>query len=288
MVFRDNTSAVDIRDEISSHFSIPVDDFYLIQNGRLLNTASTIKDGPNIQAIPKLVGGKGGFGSMLRAIGAQIEKTTNKEACRDLSGRRLRDINEEKRLKTWIAQQAERERQEADKKQRKIEKLRAQPKHEFSDKQYEEERSQLIDKVHDAVEHGFQSLVPNTLSEASSSAEPSTSAPSTSAACSAKPAKKKPKKKGFMFEDEELSLSESDSDIEKDVSCSEKNVSPVDKDVLHVDKNVSSVEQDASSEEISNKRAAEADTNDTPTKKQKTEESNEIDSSKSEVAAVSL
>lgn len=38
-----------------------------------------------------------GFGSMLRAIGAQIEKTTNREACRDLSGRRLRDINEEKR-----------------------------------------------------------------------------------------------------------------------------------------------------------------------------------------------
>jgi len=65
-----------------------------------------------------LCGGKGGFGSMLRyttiisllfnyndyhyfcffrAIGAQIEKTTNREACRDLSGRRLRDINEEKR-----------------------------------------------------------------------------------------------------------------------------------------------------------------------------------------------
>lgn len=38
-----------------------------------------------------------GFGSMLRAIGAQIEKTTNREACRDLSGRRLRDINEEQR-----------------------------------------------------------------------------------------------------------------------------------------------------------------------------------------------
>ena len=41
-----------------------------------------------------LPGGKGGFGSMLRALGNQIQKTTNKEACRDLSGRRLRDINE--------------------------------------------------------------------------------------------------------------------------------------------------------------------------------------------------
>lgn len=45
----------------------------------------------------RVFGGKGGFGSMLRAIGAQIEKTTNREACRDLSGRRLRDINEEQR-----------------------------------------------------------------------------------------------------------------------------------------------------------------------------------------------
>ena len=56
----------------------------------------------------RTLGGKGGFGSMLRAIGAQIEKTTNHEACRDLSGRRLRDINEEKKLKNWLEKQAER------------------------------------------------------------------------------------------------------------------------------------------------------------------------------------
>ncbi len=46
---------------------------------------------------------------MLRMIGAQIEKTTNKEACRDLSGRRLRDINEETRLKQYVNKKAERE-----------------------------------------------------------------------------------------------------------------------------------------------------------------------------------
>lgn len=38
-----------------------------------------------------------GFGSMLRMLGAQIEKTTNHEACRDLSGRRMRDVNNEKK-----------------------------------------------------------------------------------------------------------------------------------------------------------------------------------------------
>lgn len=35
---------------------------------------------------------------MLRTIGAQIEKTTNREAMRDLSGRRMRDVNNEKKL----------------------------------------------------------------------------------------------------------------------------------------------------------------------------------------------
>ena len=33
---------------------------------------------------------------MLRAIGAQIEATTNNDACRDLSGKRLRDVKCEK------------------------------------------------------------------------------------------------------------------------------------------------------------------------------------------------
>ena len=56
-----------------------------------------LQPGDVCHAVLCLPGGKGGFGSMLRAIGAQIEKTTNREACRDLSGRRMRDINDEKK-----------------------------------------------------------------------------------------------------------------------------------------------------------------------------------------------
>lgn len=69
---------------------------YFVANGKKLEDGDVLLRG-TVQVHPKLLGGKGGFGSMLRAIGAQIEKTTNREACRDLSGRRLRDINEEKR-----------------------------------------------------------------------------------------------------------------------------------------------------------------------------------------------
>lgn len=101
-------------------------------------------------------GGKGGFGSMLRAIGAQIEKTTNREACRDLSGRRLRDINEEKRLKNWIAAQADREREAEDRRQKKLERLCQQPKHEFKDDAYDKERSDLPERLEDALAQGMK------------------------------------------------------------------------------------------------------------------------------------
>nr|SVE85934.1 EOG090X0OE5 [Daphnia pulicaria] len=112
-----------------------------------------------------LAGGKGGFGSMLRAIGAQIEKTTNREACRDLSGRRLRDINEEKRLKDWVSKQADREKEREDRKQKKLEKLRQEYHPEFHDPEYFKVRSEVTDKVHEALEQGIQA-------SSSSSADP--------------------------------------------------------------------------------------------------------------------
>ncbi|KAK6997778.1 protein SDE2 [Biomphalaria glabrata] len=83
--------------------------FYVLNNGHIMTKTDHVKDGNTYHIVPCLLGGKGGFGFMLRAIGAQIEKTTSREACRDLSGRRMRDINNEK-LKEWLAKEAERER----------------------------------------------------------------------------------------------------------------------------------------------------------------------------------
>ncbi len=94
---------------------------------------------------------------MLRAIGAQIEKTTNREACRDLSGRRLRDINEEKKLKNWIEKKKNEEKEDPEEKfQKKIGKLLAAPKKEFKDSGYEEARANLLENVSDSVEQGFK------------------------------------------------------------------------------------------------------------------------------------
>lgn len=127
----------------------------MIHNGLLVNPDDFLYDG-DVNVVPRLVGGKGGFGSMLRAIGAQIEKTTNREACRDLSGRRLRDINAEKRLKEWLENNKDNKDDKTERLKRKIQRLLAQPKHEFKDKAYEEQRSNLTENVGSAVEEGFK------------------------------------------------------------------------------------------------------------------------------------
>lgn len=131
-------------------------DFYLYNNGRKICSGQQLSNGSNVCVTFNLPGGKGGFGSMLRAIGAQIEKTTNREACRDLSGRRLRDINEEQRLKRWIAKEAEREAEKAKRRKERLERLKSQPRHNFVDFEYEKEISELPERIDEALEQGLQ------------------------------------------------------------------------------------------------------------------------------------
>ena len=54
------------------------------KDGRLLSDDSSLDDTSSVFVTLSggLRGGKGGFGSLLRSIGAQIEKTTNHEAMR--------------------------------------------------------------------------------------------------------------------------------------------------------------------------------------------------------------
>ncbi len=68
-----------------------------------------------IHVMLRSIGGKGGFGAMLRAQARQkgAKATTDFGACRDLNGRRLRHVNDEIRLQKWQRRQdmiAERKR----------------------------------------------------------------------------------------------------------------------------------------------------------------------------------
>ncbi|TDG45096.1 hypothetical protein AWZ03_008521 [Drosophila navojoa] len=233
-----NTNDINIKDingliEAATH--LHPEEYYLTYNGKRLNENIEFQhEIGGIHCVLRQVGGKGGFGSMLRAIGAQIEKTTNREACRDLSGRRLRDINEEKRVRAWLEKKGEREREAEERKKRKIEKLLAVPKHEFKDVQYEEARAKLTEKVNDAFEEGLkqaeEAKTANGGDTDATKAVPSSS--NTSATLGTKrkadtvtTAKAIKKKKAALWIDDDLSGSGSDTDdseIEADTKKSIK------------------------------------------------------------------
>lgn len=147
-----------LKTEVAQHFNIGYEDLYATIDGKPAGEDLELQHCQNVvRFFARLVGGKGGFGSMLRAIGAQIEKTTNREACRDLSGRRLRDINEEKRLRKWLEGQSDREKEVEERKQKKLERLLAEPKIDVNlGAPYEKDRQALPERVSAAVDAGLQ------------------------------------------------------------------------------------------------------------------------------------
>ncbi|KAM8818558.1 splicing regulator SDE2 [Rhynchonycteris naso] len=153
------SASCSVRDLIHGHCQdqdVLVDSFFVKCNGSLISTSDSVQHGAVYSLEPRLRGGKGGFGSMLRALGAQIEKTTNREACRDLSGRRLRDVNHEKAMAEWVKQQAERE---AEKEQRRLERLQrklAEPRHCFTNPDYQRQCHEMAERLEDSVLKGMQ------------------------------------------------------------------------------------------------------------------------------------
>ena len=110
-----NVYANDVKHRLQEVTKIPSHLQRLVTGTRQLEDNSVIScsdDGlgfPVVHLTLRLRGGKGGFGSLLRGAGTRnLKKTNNFDACRDMSGRRLRHVNAEKRLEEWKAAEEER------------------------------------------------------------------------------------------------------------------------------------------------------------------------------------
>ena len=126
-----------------------------------------LQNNSNVDILIPLLGGKGGFGSLLRAIGAQIEKTTNRDACRDLSGRRLRDIKREDELRKLLELQEKLKEERKRRRAAKLEKLKKNSETSetsasiqelvaiFDDHAFNKRRLELGDIIDAAVEKGL-------------------------------------------------------------------------------------------------------------------------------------
>ncbi|KAJ9050871.1 hypothetical protein DSO57_1010210 [Entomophthora muscae] len=109
-----------------------------------------------------LLGGKGGFGSMLRAQGGRMnsKKSTNNDACRDLSGRRLKTVRTAERLAEYQegeAQRAKIQKEELEKRIAKKLKVPVKRKILFDDNEYLEQSEQLKLGVRSAVNQAVSS-----------------------------------------------------------------------------------------------------------------------------------
>ncbi|KAG0098973.1 hypothetical protein BGZ93_009679 [Podila epicladia] len=107
----------------------------------------------------RMAGGKGGFGSMLRAQGGRMSSQkgpSNTDACRDLSGRRIKTVKDAKNMAEYLRQQPEREKAKKESLKRKIEEKqelanRPTRKHRFEDTKFFDETEEQIEDVKNAV-----------------------------------------------------------------------------------------------------------------------------------------
>ncbi|KAK1301870.1 hypothetical protein QJS10_CPB12g01103 [Acorus calamus] len=118
---------------------------------------------PTLHLLLRLPGGKGGFGSLLRgaATKAGQKKTNNFDACRDMSGRRLRHVNAEKRLEEWRAEAEERKLERIaeaflKKKAKEVRKGTAKGPTEKYVEKYREESERCTGEVEEAVRESFR------------------------------------------------------------------------------------------------------------------------------------
>lgn len=96
----------------------------------------------------RVLGGKGGFGSLLRGQG-MVARVDNFESCKDLSGKRIRHLNDEIRLKEWKEKNSERKKTE---KTRTLPQKRNRP----ANKHYQIECRGMVSSLKSAISEGLK------------------------------------------------------------------------------------------------------------------------------------
>jgi len=150
-----------LRDRVADLEGVPSDELRLTCGGRELHAASPTAASQLASSMPvhvllRLVGGKGGFGAMLRTAGARGVKTTNFDACRDLNGRRLRHVNAEAALRQWEAQAEERKLKKQQRDALNAKPGGPPPIARFDDDEYEEMLEGARSRVSDALAAGLR------------------------------------------------------------------------------------------------------------------------------------
>ncbi|KAA8912677.1 hypothetical protein TRICI_003395 [Trichomonascus ciferrii] len=176
------------------------------QGGRQIEDGTFSDDILNLQLNVRLPGGKGGFGSMLRAQGGKMRRKKGKkneeqsDSFRNLDGRRLKTVRQAKELAKYLEKQPEMQRKANEKKRGKLQSIidaaenDKSAKTKFADTEFLEQCEDLVQGVKETVDQ-------STASSSSSSNKNDNDTASTSSSTSQNT--KQPK--GFNFFDDEES-----------------------------------------------------------------------------------
>jgi len=112
----------------------------------------------NLRLSLRLAGGKGGFGALLRGAGAKAgaKRVSNYDDCRDLSGRRIRHVKNEKKMDEWVMTEAERQQQAAEIRRKQKEDEEAKNEFKFDSSKYVGELREINDSIQMSVEEALK------------------------------------------------------------------------------------------------------------------------------------
>lgn len=155
-------SCSDVKALISEREGIPICEQRLILQNREICNQQILDSNEGTLLLRfslRLGGGKGGFGALLRGSGSHTKsgaKNIGFDDCRDLNGRRIRTIKNEKKLSEWREKQAQREIEAKQKKEEERLKKEKENAHHFDHLKFAQTRKELQERITDYVEQGIK------------------------------------------------------------------------------------------------------------------------------------
>ncbi|UKK01146.2 hypothetical protein MACK_001959 [Theileria orientalis] len=156
---------------ISEIHNVDISKFYLLINGKINSDLSDysyseisdsadgieLKDEVTINVLFKVLGGKGGFGKILKSQAKKKSQSSNLDSCRNLQGQRIRTVRLSEQMNRWKEQQSDQEKVDKNfyKVPKKTESLDTENVETFNDEKYVQTIQKEVGKVKHTVLKGF-------------------------------------------------------------------------------------------------------------------------------------
>ena len=142
---------------LSQHSLEKLCDFaYFTSEGKLLecnNSTSQLHPLQRIVVCLKLAGGKGGYGSQLKALGSKMaaKKSTNFDECRDLQGNRLRTVQQQQQVTEHLQREPQIQKAKRKKTLKKLARILSKPSSEATPQAVEHVEDPIVDTIRESV-----------------------------------------------------------------------------------------------------------------------------------------